>query len=130
MANQPSTVGKSTNSTITDLDSQAPTTQQVAASPDLASEEVKGSNFDAELAGGKVNLMIMAGQEDGGNDAVNIGLNGYTYQVPRNVTCLVPVEVAEIIQNAVVTRYLPNARGIPEERAAPRFAYTLMPATA
>ena len=119
--------GKNAASTVTDLDSQEPTTTQVASSPEAAVEEVKGTNFDAQLCGTKVNLMIMAGQEDGGSDAVSIGLNSYLYLVPRNVQCLVPMEVAEIVKNAEVIQYIPGPRGIPTPRAAPRFAYTVMP---
>lgn len=115
-------------STVTDLDSQSPTTIQEAGRPEAAVEDVKGSNFDGELDGKKVNLMIMASQEDGGSDAVNIGLNGYMYQIPRNVQCLVPWEVAEIIKNAEVTQYLPGPKGVPVPKAAPRFAYTITPA--
>ena len=115
------------SSTVTDLDSQNPTTTQEASKAVEAVEDVKGSNFDDELQGAKVNLMIMAGQEDGGNDAVSIGLNGYMYQIPRGVQCLVPVEVAEIVKNAVVMQYIPGPKGTPVERAQPRFAYTITP---
>ena len=87
-------------------------------------------NFDSELGGKKVNLMIMAGQEDGGNDAVSISLNGYMYQIPRNVNCKVPSEVAEIVQNAVVMQYIPGPKGTSVERAAPRFAFTVTPVAA
>lgn len=125
MATQNSAGGKSAASTVTDLDSQAPTAQQVAAEPQIDVEEVKGKNFDGELNGTKINLTIMAGQEDGGNDAVNISLNGYMYQIPRNVPCKVPAEVGQIIQNAEVIQYIPGPRGIPTARPAPRFAFTI-----
>lgn len=115
-------------STVTDLESQASTTVQEAAKPEASVEEVKGSNHDAELSGSKVNLMIMQGQEDGGGDAVNIGLNGYMYQIPRNTQCLVPAEVAEIVKNAEVIQYRAGPNGIPVPKAAPRFAYTITPA--
>lgn len=115
------------NSTVTSLDDETPdTVAQAAAEPGAV--EVKGANHDVALSGGKVLLTIHSSNEDGGQEAVKVGVNGYMYLVPRNKPCQVPAEVAEVIRNAVVDQIKLSSDGKGHiTHQAPRYAYSISP---
>lgn len=110
------------SSQVTTLD-ESPAASAPAAVADAGT--IKGENHDRNLSGDHVNLTIHVSGEEGGQDAVFIGHNGYGYQVPRGKPWRVPREVAQIISDAVVTVYKPRADGSVSESQVPRFAYSI-----
>lgn len=51
----------------------------------------------------KVRLLIPATEKD--RDAVQVGLNGYVYNIPRDTEVEVPEGVVEVLSNAKITSY-------------------------
>ena len=85
---------------------------------------IKGENFDDELGGKFEMVTIHSGNDEAGSDAVPVGLNGYTYQIPRDKPFKVPTEVVQILRDAVTTSYKPDGRGGNVERNTPRYAFS------
>lgn len=115
-----------TQSSVTTLDDTTPETQAASAAAAPESVQVKGANHDAELGGKKVTITIHSSNEEGGQEAVKVGLNGYMYLIPRNKPSEVPVEVAEVIKNAVVQQLKLTADGKGHTAIdVPRYAYSI-----
>lgn len=112
-------------SQISTLDT-APKVSAPVAAPDA--QEIKGANFDEGMSGKMEIITIHSGQEENGTDAVNIGINGYLYQIPRDKPFKVPTEVAQILRDAVTIGYKPGPQGSVIERATPRYAFQSVPA--
>lgn len=116
-------------SVVTDLTDEvqsAPVADKPArAAAKVAAKEVKGANADGELSGKRVTLTIHQTSEEGGDEDVFIGLNGFGYKIKRGEPCNVPVEVADIIKNAVTTTIRPGKDGEVKESKTPRFAYSI-----
>ena len=111
-------------SEVTTLEDAVPAKRQSKAAKEAPDKIIAGSNHDAQLSGESVTLTIHISGEDGGADAVSIGLNGYAFQIPRGVPCRVPAEVARVIEQAVVEEYKQNGSEVARiER--PRFAYSI-----
>lgn len=119
----------SNQSVVTDLSDEvqaAPVVEKAAKK--VVAKEVKGANSDSALSGKKVTLTIFSTSEEGGDEPVFIGLNGYGYVIKRGEPCIVPEEVAAIIQNAVTSTIRPGKEGSVNESKTPRFAFSVMPA--
>lgn len=110
-----------TKSQISTLDNSAPEAAAVADKP-LAqrARAIDGGTGKFEL------LTIYAGTEVDGQDAVNIGLNGYLYQIPRNKPYLVPEEVVDVLRNSVTTTFS-NVAGTQVASDRPRYAFSAVP---
>lgn len=86
--------------------------------------EVMGSGVDAALSGKKVCVKVHQGREgDTEANFVFIGLNGYSYQVPRGIPVLIPEEALEVLENAVMKTYPTEGGIVIGEREVPRFGY-------
>jgi len=91
----------------------------------VAAEEVATTTPGVTApAGDKEYITIHSGGEDGGTDAVFVGLNGYAYQIPRDKPFLVPKEVTQILRDAVFTSYKAGPGGAVTERTMPRYVFT------
>jgi len=115
-------------SVVTDLSDEvtaSPVAEKPAKAAKVAAKEVKGANADGELSGKRVTLTIHQTSEEGGDEDVFIGLNGYGYKIKRGEPCSVPEEVANIIKNAVTTTIRPGKEGGVTESKTPRFAYSI-----
>ena len=116
----------SNDSTVSTLDDSAQTT---AAKPKgaarAAAQAEPATEIDAPigLSGKKKTVTIHPSEGDGGRDAVNIGLNGFMYQVPRGKPVKVPVEVLEVLKNAVTTKYRTEGKET-VEYDVPRYAFS------
>jgi hypothetical protein len=109
------------NSQVTTLDDAPDTAADLASVP---SPVVLGSNNDDALSGERQILTIFADNGvEGGHDAVCVGLNGYTYQIPRGVACTVPAEVVAIIETAKTTSHHAKEGGGTFTRETHRYAY-------
>lgn len=113
--------------TITTLDDDS--SPDVQAQAPATAAELKGANSDDALSGTKVLLTIHPTETDGGSDAVNVGLNGYMYQIPRGKPFVVPVELVRILDNAVTTTYHQTPAGLIEKHSK-RFPYSVEPVAA
>lgn len=102
-------------------DVKTDTTEQATASESVKSS-VGGGGDQTELSGNTATITILPTGEDGGNEAVSVSLNGYMYQIPRNVPCKVPTEVLEILKNAQTTVYQQGPAGV-VERTVQRFPF-------
>lgn len=81
----------------------------------------------AEFSGKKSMISIAISKEDGGRDAVFVGVQGVGFQVPRGKQWEVPIEVAEALSNATEwTYHRDEVTGVVERRESPRFAFTRM----
>lgn len=56
---------------------------------------------------------------------VKVQVNGTMYTLPREVEVTVPAEVVEVLNNAVVTRFVQEGRNL-VEKPARRFPYTVL----
>lgn len=62
--------------------------------------------------------------DDGGQNAVNIGVNGYVYNIPRGVPVPLPEEAIEVLTNAKFKMWREvNKEMVPFE--VPRFSFTV-----
>ncbi|UIF90858.1 hypothetical protein [Cupriavidus sp. UYPR2.512] len=114
-----------TDSTVIDLEDQmatAPAGVQ-AGTPNVPPVAVKSVGHDVELCGRKARITIHSGADDMGKLPVDISLNGYAYSIHRNAMVEIPVEVLEILQNAVQDTYTHTKEGI-VRGSVPRFAYS------
>ena len=104
--------------------------EQASSTPVAAVHEVginvNGQSLDDQMSGERKKILLHASDSDGGSDAIPVSINGYTYQIPRGVICNVPVEVVEVLQNAVQTLYIGGANGSNVERKVPRFAFNIL----
>lgn len=112
----------SEKSQITTLDS-ADDAALVAAK--AAPKKLKGANHDVALSGDKKTITIHPSEGEGGSDAVNVGVNGYVYQIPRGEPFEVPSEVVEVLKNAVQTSLSFGEGGKVVERSMPRYAFSV-----
>ena len=55
------------------------------------------------LSGKTRRILLAASEGPGGADPVTPSLNGKVWSIPRDMACDVPVEVLEILENAVMT---------------------------
>lgn len=95
-------MAKATDTSITTIDdapkNPEPTPVQVVRATDLSED----------LSGKRVELTINQDSGENGREPVFVGLNGVGYQIPRGVPVNVPVELLEILDNAIQTVYESN----------------------
>jgi hypothetical protein len=103
-----------TKSEITTLEN---TVEQSAAPAPVAASGLPGASGKRSI------LTIYSGQGEEGMQDVDCGINGYGFQIKRDMPVNVPIELVEVFKNAVTTTY--NAQGVPTNR--PRFAYSATP---
>ncbi len=99
---------------------------KAVATPEAA--VIKGANHDSELSGKFEMLTVFSTSEDGGSNAVPVGINGYAYQIPRDKPFKVPTEVAQILREAITTVYKAGPGGAVTESNRPRYSFTTAPA--
>ena len=111
------------NSQISTLEDEVVATEVTQAAP--SAQEI--TSGDAAMSGRKETITIHSSSEDGGTDAVFVGIKGYAYQIPRDKPFIVPYEVAQVLRDAVTTSYKPGANGAVSERQMPRYAFSTSP---
>lgn len=105
------------DSSITTLD-DAP--KNVEPAPAVPVVKITGS-ADA-LSGDMIELTIGQGEGDIGKQPVFVQVNDGNMLIPRGVPCVVPVEFAEVIQNAQMV--VSESMGlVKNEREVARFSY-------
>lgn len=119
------------DSNVTTLDEQAPVATVPAATTVAATKGKKAreQTINTELTAENEQLYMVtvhATGDDGGENAVDVCVNGYLYQLPRGVPCKVPHAVLHGLENAIVTTYKVNGNEI-IERSVPRFPFSAVP---
>lgn len=89
-------------------------------------ETVKGANSDPTLSGRMALLTVHPTSEFDGKEALFVGLNGYSYLIPRGKPCKVPIEVA-YAANPMVISYHHHPDGTAERIETPRNPVTIVP---
>lgn len=115
-----------TDSTVTTLDDapatgDAPATTQAAKT--TAAKAKTGTAAAAKEAGignARKTITIHQGEGTAGRDDVPVFVNGFGFSIKRGKPVEVPVEVIEVLRNAVTTQY-ENGEAI----EVPRFAFTV-----
>lgn len=87
--------------------------------------EVIGDNHDEQLSGRKVRVTFYEGREEHEKDAIFASLNGYAYQIPRNVPVDIPIELMNVFQDAKTQVIETVQGGGTRARNVPRFGFTL-----
>lgn len=99
--------------------------QESAGSVTEYAAVLSGENHDSQLSGKKVRVTFFEQEIDGGSDAIFCSLNGYAYQIPRNVPVDIPVEVLAIFNNARTDLLETAHGGGSRKRTINRFSYTV-----
>ena len=110
------------DSQVSSIDSAPATPTQTKATSTRISG--KQSGHDAALSGKRQKIEIFASEQEHGDNAVEVGLNGVMYLIPRGEVVDPPVEVVEVLNNAVMTVTTPvaNGGGV-NERRVPRYNF-------
>ena len=111
-----------TESKMTDLSTPAPakSAPAVVTAQDVKSKFSGGSD---QLSGNKKTIEIYASDQEGGNFAVLVGINGVMYQIPRGSRQEVPEEVVMVLRDAMQTITSPNPAGGVTTRDVPRYNF-------
>jgi hypothetical protein len=108
--------------TLDDVPSNRAVSTQKDIAPVVAETTVAGKNHDDALSGERITVTFYEQETDLGKLPVTVGLNGITYQMPRNVPCNIPVEVLGVIKDAVEEVFEANGATV-TKRSRPRFSY-------
>lgn len=116
------------DSTVTTLDDPAPdaaaqaaaTSTKPAKAGKAAAAKQTAAAAEAGLTGERVTITIHAGEGSAGREDVPVFVNGFGFQIKRGKPVEVPVEVVEVLRNAVTTQY-ENGEAID----IPRFAFSV-----
>lgn len=101
----------SSDSKITGLSAASPAAEAAVKTAPAKVANAKSSGHDATLSGKMVDLNIYASEQEHGSDAVEVGLNGVMYKIPRGEFFAVPEEVAAVLRNAVTSVTSPAKSG-------------------
>lgn len=117
------------NSQVSTLESPRASAQPQSSKPSaqvgIPRSAVKANGHDVALSGKKARITIHPSDSEGGQDAVFLGLNGYAYQVPRGEPVVVPVELLEVLENAITEKLVQNSMSDTSITRAPRYAYAV-----
>lgn len=93
-----------------------------AIADSTAADTLKMIGGVAGLSGQVLEVEIHQGEGEGGKERVFVGLNGHGYKIPRSIKVIVPVEVIEILENAMMTVY-ESVAGITRGREVRRYSF-------
>lgn len=110
-------------------------TEEDAQGPEQGDHPVGRSTSGKSSLRGQPKYHLLVNSEDGpgGQEAVEVSVNGYLFRIPRDKWVVVPYPVVEVLNNAVNTRLERKGtdeigRPILEERHARRYSFQSMPA--
>lgn len=98
---------------------------------DVAPANTK-AKFGPEFSGDRAVVTISASKEDGGNEAVFVSVHGVAFQIPRSKPYVVPVEVVNVLKDAVETTYsreMVNGKEEVVRRDSQRYTFAALPYT-
>lgn len=107
-----------------------PATATTAAAGGKAAKAARAAAASTD-AGGEAatpakrrHVTVHASSDETGQNAVEVGVNGVVYQIPRGVPCAVPDEVIHVLENAKISVYK-TVDGVTQEHLIPRFAFSV-----
>ena len=98
--------------------------------PAAGAVQVNAKNHDVELSGEKVRVTFFPQEGDDGDKSIFASLNGYAYNIPRDMPVVIPKELLEIFENGNATLLSTDARGEVKTRVVKRFQYSVHGAVA
>lgn len=107
------------DSTVTTLEDEKPAAE-VAAKTKAEKAKVTAAAAEAGLTGKRKTITIHAGEGTAGREDVPVFVNGFGFNIKRGKPVDVPIEVVEVLRNAVTTQY-ENGEAI----EVPRFAFSV-----
>ena len=107
------------DTTITSIDDAPKAESKPAATKAERVKQTAAAN-EAGLSGKRTTITIHQGEGAAGREDVDIFVNGFGFKIKRGKPVDVPVEVVEVLRNAVTTTY-ENGEAI----EVPRFAYSV-----
>lgn len=114
------------DTTITSID-DAPAAAEAKPATKAKAEKVEKTvaktspgAAEAGLTGERKTITIHAGEGTAGREDVPVFVNGFGFQIKRGKPVEVPIEVVEVLKNAVTTQY-ENGEAI----EVPRFAFSV-----
>lgn len=107
------------DSQMTSIDDETPVEKSSRPSKVDKAKQTAAAN-EAGLTGARKIITIHQGEGAAGREDVDIFVNGFGFKIKRGKPVDVPVEVVEVLKNAVTTTY-ENGESI----EVPRFAYSV-----
>lgn len=107
-----------TDTTMTTLDDEVQPAKKAAIK--APATKVSAEAKEAGISSARKTITIHAGQEAAGREDVPIFVNGFGFNIKRGKPVEVPIEVVEVLRNAVTTQY---EDGKPVDM--PRFAFSV-----
>lgn len=98
--------------------------------PAAGAVQVNAKNHDIELSGEKVRVTFFPQDGDDGDKSIFASLNGYAYNIPRDIPVVIPKELLEIFENGNATLMSTDSRGEVKTRIVKRFQYSVHGAVA
>lgn len=115
----------SNDARITTLDDETPIPaptlgkKKAVAAAEVVTDAAPATVDANGMSGKKVEITIHQGEGDMGREDIFVGINGYAYQIKRGERVTVPVEVKEVIENALTIHQEYTKAGV-VERKVPR----------
>mgnify|MGYP000479304397 CR=1 FL=1 len=107
------------DTTVTTLDDETPAEKPTKAAK-VEKAKPNQAMADAGITGSRKSITIFTGEGDAGREDVFVGVNGFSFKIKRGKPVEVPVEVVEVLNNAVTTKY-ENGEAI----HIPRYAFAV-----
>ena len=107
---RPNTMSTKKEANVTSIDDDEP-------APVLAKAvELKLTDHGDNFTGRKAEVTIQSGSDVLSRQAVFLSINGASFLIPRDVPVVVPAEVVEVLNNAVMSVYEKNGNTLIERR--------------
>ena len=108
------------DTTVTTIDDETPVVEKPAKSTKAEKVKQSAALAEAGLTGNRKTITIFTGEGDAGREDVFVGVNGVSFQIKRGKPVEVPIEVVEVLKNAITTKY-ENGEAID----IPRYAFSV-----
>lgn len=108
-------------SVVTDIDDAPDTALEKAE----AIKAIAVSDLHGAFDGTRAELTVHSTEGEVGHQAVFVGINGNSFSIPRDIACIVPIEVIEALDNANTEVTESLADGQTKTRSVKRYPYTV-----
>lgn len=93
------------DTTVTTLDDETPVVEKPVKATKAEKAKQSAALTEAGLTGSRKTITVFMGEGDMGREDVQVGVNGVVFNIKRGKPVEVPVEVVEVLSNAVTTKY-------------------------
>ena len=108
------------DTTVTTLDDETPVVEKPAKAAKAEKVKPSAAMAEAGITGARKSITIFMGEGEAGREDVQVGVNGVVFNIKRGKPVEVPVEVIEVLNNAVSTKYEGG-----QAVDVPRFAFSV-----